>query len=238
VKPANAVPLVVVPLTVKAAGKWVHAVHVHLPEPRGALFASGVEAEGRLVCAGMVGRPSSRVLDTGDTAEVTRVACDRIPNAASMLLGSLRGAALALGYGRVISYTLLGESGRSYRAAGWWPVAVSEGGEWARAGRKRDAAEQAGRKVRWETGPRAMPRDEAVEALVREWEGKVEHETRPVGPVPVWRRGPQGYSAAQFPRVSSSSSSASSSSSSQGAACGCKHASDAEGLPLFRRVSA
>lgn len=198
--PSNAVPLTVVPLTVKAASRWVGAVHSHLSEPRGALFAAGVESDDRLLCAGLVGRPSARLLDDGQTAEITRVACDTTPNAASMLLGALRAGALALGYRRVVSYTLLGESGTSYRAAGFVPTSVSDGGDWGRPSRARTSAAQGGRKVRWEAGPSAAPKSPEVAEVVRQYAGNVSLAERALPPPPTWRRGAAGYSASTAPK--------------------------------------
>lgn len=127
-----------------------------------------------LVCVALAGRPSARLL--AECAEVTRVASvggEAAQHAASMALGAITRALLALGHTRLVSYTLLGEAGTSYRAAGWWPVAVTRGGEWGRADRPREAAAQPGRKVRWEYGPAALPRDPEVDTAVRAAVGKV-----------------------------------------------------------------
>jgi hypothetical protein len=78
-----------------------------------------------LVGAAMVGRPTSRVIQTCEprTVEVTRNITDGYKNACSMLLGAAARAAFAKGYTRVITYNQEGESGASLRAAGYTVVA-------------------------------------------------------------------------------------------------------------------
>ena len=72
--------------------------------------------------------PYRRHLDDGRTLEVTRCCTDGAKNAASMLYGAAWRATKALGYRRLITYTLAEEPGTSLRAAGWTVVAESPGG--------------------------------------------------------------------------------------------------------------
>jgi hypothetical protein len=67
----------------------------------------------------IVGRPVARRMDDGETVEINRVCTDGTRNACSLLLGAVRRAARALGYKRVITYTLPSEGGASLRAAGY-----------------------------------------------------------------------------------------------------------------------
>jgi hypothetical protein len=85
-----------------------------------------------------------------------------------MALAAVSRAALALGYRRLVSYLLLGERGTSYRAAGWFPTALSAGGVWDRPSRPSGVREtaQSGTKVRWESGPDAASRDASLLAQV------------------------------------------------------------------------
>ncbi len=122
-----------------------------------------VHDSGRLCCVAVLERPA-RMLQDGVTACVSRVASDRTRHAASMALAAITRAALALGYTRLVSYTLAGQKGAMYRGAGWWITGVSKGGEWARPSRGRAPAEQPGFKIRWEHGPAALPYDELAEA--------------------------------------------------------------------------
>ncbi len=157
--------LEVVPIGVTEARRHVEAHHAHHHAPPGASFAAAVSDGERVVCVALVGRPVARMLDADPTcAEVTRCASDGTPHAASMCLAAARRAALALGYRRLVSYTLIGESGTSYLAAGWVVTGLVDASQgWhSRAGR---TTIQGGGKVRWETGPGAIEADGAA-ALV------------------------------------------------------------------------
>lgn len=153
--------LVVRPIAQRAAFAWVGREHKHLPPPAGWLFGVAVEADGVLCHVAVLGRPTARNLQNGRTAEVTRAASPKthapVEHAASKALAALTRAALSLGYTRLVSYTRADEKGTTYRAAGWRPTAITDGGEWSRLSRSRKAAEQPCRKVRWEYGPDAAP---------------------------------------------------------------------------------
>lgn len=112
-----------VPVTFAEACQFVDAEHRHHRRPQGHKFSVGVAQDGVLVGVAMVGRPVSRVLDDGLTLEVNRTCTDGTRNANSMLYGAATRAAFALGYLRVVTYTVHGESGSSLRAAGWSVVA-------------------------------------------------------------------------------------------------------------------
>jgi hypothetical protein len=88
-------------------------------------FAVGAADEGSVLRGvAIAGRPVARLLDNGQTLEVTRVASDGYRNAGSLLYGACARATFALGYTRLVTYTQAGESGASLRAAGWRVVAV------------------------------------------------------------------------------------------------------------------
>lgn len=177
----------VVPITLKDAAVLVEKWHSHLHAPvtkdgtPQALFAAAVERYGErefgtIVCVAIMGRPKAILLDSKKLEprkciELVRVASDgSTKHAASMAGSATSRAALALGYRRLVSETLLGEPGTMYRAMGWWPTHISVGGSWDRYGRDREDPAQGGQKVRWEYGPEAWPRkpeiDEAVRAAV------------------------------------------------------------------------
>ncbi|MBM9401528.1 hypothetical protein JUN65_08005 [Gluconacetobacter azotocaptans] len=111
----------IVPLTIKAARAFVTAHHRHNKAPQGALFAVGAASETGLVGVATIGRPVSRLMQDGTTAEVTRVCVlDGSPKGTcSALYGAAWRAARALGWRRLITYTLQSESGSSLRGAGW-----------------------------------------------------------------------------------------------------------------------
>lgn len=164
-----------VPMTLNGARKHVRTHHAHHDPPRRIMHAVGVESDGRIVCVAVTESPKGRGLLDGRTIEVTRVASDgTTEHAASKAIAALARACIALGWTRLVSYTLLGEAGTSYRAAGWWPTALVKGREWSCKSRPRERAAQPGDKVRWEFGPSAPPRDESVDALVREMVGRVD----------------------------------------------------------------
>mgnify|MGYP006315130155 CR=1 FL=1 len=177
--PALRAPLSVVPITIGEARRFVEAEHSHHHAPLGGLFAVAVAAGDRVVCVGVVSRPVARKLGGRGIAELTRTASDGTPHAASMCIAAATRAALALGYRRVISYTLAGEAGTSYRAAGWRLTGLCDGkgGSWhTRVGR---TVVQPGVKVRWETGPDALPLDAEAAAECARMVGVVDVPARP-----------------------------------------------------------
>ena len=170
--------LSVVPITIGDARRFVEAHHSHHHAPLGGLFAAAVAAGDRVVCVAVVSRPVARKLGGRGIAEVTRSASDGTPHAASMCIAAATRAALALGYRRVISYTLAGEAGTSYRAAGWHITGSTHNADgWGtREGR---VTVQSGAKFRWETGPDAMPLDVEATAECARLVGVAEVPARP-----------------------------------------------------------
>jgi hypothetical protein len=138
------------PITIRAASAFVAEKHRHHDAPQGARFALAAWHEGQLVGVAMVGRPVSRMLDNGTTAEVIRVATDGTRNACSFLYGASKRAAQALGYRKVLTYTLIEESGASLRAVGWNRVGVAGGGSWSRPSRPEVDHHPLQQKIRWE----------------------------------------------------------------------------------------
>lgn len=113
-----------VPVRFRQAAAFVADHHRHHQPPVGQVFAVGVaDDDGVLRGVAIVGRPVARMLDNGQTLEVTRTATDGSRNANSMLYGACWRAASALGYTRLITYTQAGETGASLRAAGWRVIA-------------------------------------------------------------------------------------------------------------------
>ena len=145
------------PISVKHASAFVAEHHRHHAAPQGAKFALAAwhanlgEPQERLVGVAMVGRPVSRMLDDGRTAEVIRVATDGTRNACSFLYGAAKRAAQAMGYRKVVTYTLPEESGSSLRAVGWSRMGVAGGGTWSRNARLRTDNHPTQQKIRWET---------------------------------------------------------------------------------------
>jgi hypothetical protein len=111
----------VVAVTLAQARRFVAEHHRHNLPPQGHRASVGMEHEGELIGVAIVGRPVARHSDDGKTAEILRT-CVRAgapPHACSAVLAAGRRLAAALGYERVITYTLTTESGSSPRAAGF-----------------------------------------------------------------------------------------------------------------------
>ena len=145
-----AVRIRVVPCRLGDAARVVGELHRHHPPPMGGLFAVAVADEnGKIRGVAVVGRPVARRLDTGGTAEVTRVATDGTRNACSMLYGACVRGAEALGYDNIVTYTLPAEGGASLRASGWTEDGEAGGGEWSCKSRPRRAASNPVLKTRW-----------------------------------------------------------------------------------------
>ena len=131
------VVLTLTPITLKEASAFVASTHRHHRPPQGGLFAVAVSAAAQVVGVAIVGRPVSRMLADGFTAEVTRLATDGSRNACSMLYAAAWRACRALGYRRLVTYILDTEPGTSLAAAGWKCVGQAGGGSWSRADRPR-----------------------------------------------------------------------------------------------------
>lgn len=142
--------LVIVPLSLSEANAAVALWHRHHKPVRGHKFSLGCEQGAELRGAAIVGRPVARHLDDGWTLEVTRVATDGTLNVCSALYGAARRATFALGYRRLVTYTLPSESGASLRAAGYRCIGAAGGGSWSRPSRPRLDKAPTEPKLRWE----------------------------------------------------------------------------------------
>lgn len=138
------------PLTLREARAYVDDMHRHHRAPQGGLFAIGLNDGADIIGCVIVGKPVARMLDDGYTAEVTRLATDGSKNACSMLYAAAWRAARAMGYRRLITYTLATEPGTSLRAAGWREVGRAGGGSWSRGSRPRVDKHPTQDKIRWE----------------------------------------------------------------------------------------
>lgn len=153
--PVGTLDLRIAPTSLSEACRWVEMVHRHHAPPRGhRASVSVVDGAGTLHGVAIIGRPVSRILQAAGYLEVTRVATDGTPNAASMLYGAARRIGTALGYPvhRIITYTLAEEPGTSLVAAGWVRDGQTRGGSWDRPGRAREDRHPTGAKMRWAAG--------------------------------------------------------------------------------------
>lgn len=142
--------LTVVPCTLREARAFVAAHHRHHQPPQGGLFAVACAAEGRVCGVAIVGKPVARMLADDFTAEITRLCTTGERNACSLLYASAWRAARALGYRRLVTYTLAEEGGASLRAAGWRCIGEAGGGAWSRKDRPRVDTHPLQSKLRWE----------------------------------------------------------------------------------------
>lgn len=141
--------LQLLPLTLAEANAFVAEKHRHHKPVTGHKFSLGAARNEVLVGVVIVGRPVSRMLDDGETLEVTRLCTDGTRNACSFLYGAAARAAFALGFKRIGTYTLPEEGGASLRAAGWKLIGERGGGSWSRKSRPRVDAHPTQRKLFW-----------------------------------------------------------------------------------------
>lgn len=142
--------MMVVPISHAEANAFVAKHHRHHKPTPGHKFSVGVAEGDEIVGVAIVGRPVSRHLDDGWTLEVNRTCTDGSSNANSMLYGAAWRAAKALGYRRLITYTLPEESGASLRGAGWRLIGERGGGKWSRQDRPRVDTHPTQTKLLWE----------------------------------------------------------------------------------------
>ena len=131
--------LTLIPISLKDANAFVAAHHRHHKPVTGHKFSIGCACDGRLVGVAIVGRPVSRYLDNGLTLEVTRLCTTGEKNTCSMLYAAAARAAKAIGYRKIITYTLDTEDGASIRAAGWTCAGPAGGKRWT--GQRRPAVD-------------------------------------------------------------------------------------------------
>jgi hypothetical protein len=138
------------PVSLDEANAFVERHHRHRGAVLGAKFCIGASIGDNVVSVVIVGRPVARGLDDGATLEVNRCCTDGAPNACSLLYAAAWRAARAMGYRKLVTYTLVSESGGSLRAAGWRVVGEVRGRSWSTPSRPRvDTAPQQD-KLRWE----------------------------------------------------------------------------------------
>lgn len=142
--------LALVPCSIQDAREYVAQFHRHHGAPLSGLFAVSCAVGERVCGVAIVGRPVARGLQDGWTAEVTRVATDGTRNACSFLYCACWRAARALGWRKLITYTLATESGASLRAAGWSVVGQVSARSWHCASRPRVDRAPLQEKIRWE----------------------------------------------------------------------------------------
>lgn len=138
------------PVTLREANAFVAQHHRHHGPSRGCICCVAVSEDEAVRGVAIVGRPVARGAADGFTAEVTRCCTDGAHNACSMLYAAAWRAVRALGYRKLITYTLSGEGGVSLRAAGFVVVAQIPGRSWSCPSRPRVDTAPLQDKLRWE----------------------------------------------------------------------------------------
>ena len=140
------------PITFEEACEFISRHHRHHLPPVGWKFGVAANDGENVVGVAVIGRPVSRMIQSQQpyTLELIRLCTDGTKNAASFLLGAARRATFALGYKRLITYTLENEGGASLRAAGWKEIGRAGGGSWDRPSRPRVDMAPTEQKLLWE----------------------------------------------------------------------------------------
>lgn len=144
-------PLELQPVTLEEANAFVEMHHRHHRRLPAHKFSIGINDGERIRGVAVIGIPKARMLNDGLTLEVNRVCTDGVKNGCSILYGAAWRAAKAMGYKKLVTYTLPEEGGASLRAAGWKVVAeTAGGGKWARHGRPAFDTHPLQAKLKWE----------------------------------------------------------------------------------------
>lgn len=139
------------PISFAEAAAFIREHHRHHGAPVSWKFGVAVNDGEHVVGVATCGRPVARHLDTPYTIEINRCCVlEGFPNATSMLYGACWRAAKALGYRRIITYTLIDEPGTSLRAAGYRALYQTAGGSWSCPSRPRVDTHPIQQKTLWE----------------------------------------------------------------------------------------
>ena len=138
------------PVSLAEANAFVAEHHRHHKPVVGHKFSIGCTDGEKIVGVAIVGRPVARYLDDGWTLEVNRCCTDGTRNACSILYAAAWRAARAMGYHKIVTYTLDTESGASLRAAGWTNAGLAGGNAWTGSRRPAQPLYPAQMKYRYE----------------------------------------------------------------------------------------
>lgn len=138
------------PIDFDEACVFIAEHHSHHEPPQGWKFGIAVNDGAKVVGVITIGRPVARRTDDGFTLEVTRCCTDGTKHVASMLYGAAWRAVKAMGYRKLITFTLDSERGTSLIAAGWKIVGETPGRSWSVPSRPRVDKHPLQRKFKWE----------------------------------------------------------------------------------------
>lgn len=149
--------MMIVPLSLADANRYVADHHRHSNPTVGHKLSIGAAVGDEVIGVAIVGRPVARGLDNGWTLEVLRCCSTGARNVGSFLYGACWRAARALGYRKLITYTLKSESGSSLRASGWRVVGEVKARSWDTPSRPRVDRHQLQERFRWELTTEGTP---------------------------------------------------------------------------------
>ncbi len=144
---------------------FVSKHHRHHGRSRGHLFSIAAVRGDIVVAVAIVSRPRARMLQNGFTAEVVRLCsidarepgAQHATGACAMLYAASWRACRAMGYRKLVTYTLPTEGGESLRGAGFTLIGEAGGGSWDRKSRPRVDTHPTQEKLRWEIPPPPLP---------------------------------------------------------------------------------
>ena len=138
----------IIPITLKEANTYVTENHRHHKAVVGCKFCIGLQDGEHLIGVAICGRPVSRYYDNGFTLEINQLCTDGTRNACSKLYGACIRIAVAMGYERIITYTLQSENGASLKASNFICEGIAGGEHWT-GNRNRNTEAPAEMKIRW-----------------------------------------------------------------------------------------
>lgn len=130
------------PITLREANAYVAQHHRHNQPTNGHKWSIACYDGDRLCGVAICGQLVARKLDDGLTVEIRRVCTDGTRNACSMLYGASCRVAKAMGYKRVITYTLLSEPGAFLRASNFTDCGEAGGVSWNMPSRPREVVQE------------------------------------------------------------------------------------------------
>lgn len=140
------------PINFDEACEFIRRYHRHHESAQGWKFGIAVNDGEKIVGVCMIGRPVSRHLDDGWTMEVTRSCTDGTPHVNSMMYAAAWRACRAMGYRKLITYTLTTEPGTTFKALQWKCLGEAGGGSWSVPSRLRIDKHPTAKKLLWEIG--------------------------------------------------------------------------------------
>jgi len=136
-------------ISLEQANEYVTQFHRHHDAVYRDKFRIAAYCDGRMCGVVQVGRPVARLLDDGQTVEVTRLCTDGTKDACSFLYARAAQASKALGFTKIITYILDIESGTSLKASGWVKECDTKGHTWNHPSRPRATTAPTCDKQRW-----------------------------------------------------------------------------------------